>query len=226
MGELYLVSTPIGNRQDITLRALSVLTNLDYLLCEDTRKTKQLLNFYNLSHLPELISFYEENEQIRQTQVVGWLKEGKKIGLVSNAGTPLISDPGYKLVRECIKEKIPVNNLPGANAILASLVVSGLPPDKFMFLGFLPKKERKKSQLLENVKVILERLPQTVIIYESPYRVVKTLLLIKTIMHKAQIVVCRELTKKFETIYRGEAEKVLKQLGDKKLKGEVVILFH
>jgi len=226
MGELYLVSTPIGNRQDISLRALSILSNLDILLCEDTRKTKQLLDFYNLPKLPELVSFYEENENIRQLQVLNWLKDGKKIGLVSNAGTPLISDPGFKLVRECIKEEILVTSIPGASAVLASLVVSGLPPDKFMFIGFLPKKEGKKTKMLEKIKEIREVLPQTVIIYESPYRAVKTLLLIKSIMETVEVAVCRELTKKFETVIRGSIDDVIENIKSKKLKGEVVILLH
>lgn len=226
MGELYLLSTPIGNRQDISLRALSILSNLDILLCEDTRKTKQLLDFYNLPRLPELVSFYEENENIRQLQVVNWLKDGKKIGLVSNAGTPLISDPGYKLARECIKENIPVISIPGASAVLASLVVSGLPPDKFMFIGFLPKKEGKKTKMLEKIKEVRELLPQTVIIYESPYRTVKTLLLVKSIIGEVEVVVCRELTKKFETVIRGSIDEVMETIKGKKLKGEVVILIH
>lgn len=216
MAELYLVSTPIGNRQDISLRALEIFTKLDYLLCEDTRKTKQLLDYYQIKPLPILVSFYEPVEEQKIPHVVSWLKEGKSVGLVTNAGTPLVSDPGFKLVRECVKENIQVVPIPGASALLAALVVSGLPTDKFTFLGFLPKKAGKKEKLLKEAKY-------TVIAYESPYRIIKTLELLQKIMPEKQVVICRELTKKFEEVLRGKPEELLKKIHGK-VKGEIVIL--
>ena len=217
MAELYIVSTPIGNRQDITLRALEVFNKLDYLLCEDTRKTKQLLDFYQIKPLPYLVSFYEPVEEQKIPQVIAWLKAGKSVGLVTNAGTPLVSDPGFKLVRECVKENIQVVPIPGASALLAALVVSGLPTDKFTFLGFLPKKAGKKEKLLKEAKY-------TVIAYESPYRIIKTLELLQKLMPEKQVVICRELTKKFEEVLRGKPVELITRLGQTKVKGEIVIL--
>ena len=218
MAELYLVSTPIGNRHDITLRALEFFNQLDYLLCEDTRKTKQLLEFYEIKKMPTLISFYESVEEQKIPQVISWLKAGKSVGLVTNAGTPLISDPGFKLVRECVKENIQVVPIPGASALLAALVVSGLPTDKFTFLGFLPKKVGKKEKLLKEAKY-------TVIAYESPYRIIKTLELLQKLMPEKQVVICRELTKKFEEVVRGRPEELLEKMRDRKIKGEIVLMF-
>ena len=218
MAEIYIVSTPIGNRQDITLRALEIFTKLDYLLCEDTRKTKQLLDFYQIKPLPILVSFYEPVEEQKIPEVIVWLKAGKSVGLVTNAGTPLISDPGFKLVRECVKENIQVVSIPGASALLAALVVSGLPTDKFTFLGFLPKKVGKKEKLLKEAKY-------TVIAYESPYRIIKTLELLQKLMPEKQVVICRELTKKFEEVVRGRPEELLEKMRDRKIKGEIVLMF-
>ena len=218
MAEIYIVSTPIGNRQDITLRALEIFTKLDYLLCEDTRKTKQLLDFYQIKPLPILVSFYEPVEEQKIPEVIVWLKAGKSVGLVTNAGTPLISDPGFKLVRECVKENIQVVPIPGASALLAALVVSGLPTDKFTFLGFLPKKAGKKEKLLKEAKY-------TVIAYESPYRIIKTLELLQKLMPEKQVVICRELTKKFEEVVRGKPEELLEKKRDRKIKGEIVLMF-
>ena len=218
MAEIYIVSTPIGNRQDITLRALEIFTKLDYLLCEDTRKTKQLLDFYQIKPLPILVSFYEPVEEQKIPEVIVWLKAGKSVGLVTNAGSPLISDPGFKLVRECVKENIQVVPIPGASALLAALVVSGLPTDKFTFLGFLPKKVGKKEKLLKEAKY-------TVIAYESPYRIIKTLELLQKLMPEKQVVICRELTKKFEEVVRGRPEELLEKMRDRKIKGEIVLMF-
>lgn len=224
MSSLYIVSTPIGNRQDITLRALEIFKTVDYLLCEDTRKTKQLLDFYQIKHWPILVSYYEPVEEQKIPEVIGWLKQGKTVGLVTNAGTPLVSDPGFKLVRECIKENIEVIPIPGASALLAGLVISGLATDKFMFLGFLPKKPGKKEKLLNNAAEILKIQPQTVILYESPFRIVKTLELLQKLLPESQIVICRELTKKFEEVVRGKPEELIRKFDQVKVKGEVVIL--
>ena len=222
MGGLYIVSTPIGNRKDISLRALEVLSEVEIVLCEDTRKTGQLLNHFKIKS--KLVSYFEENEYKRIPEVIEWLKQGKKIALVSNAGTPLISDPGFKLVRECVKENISVLSIPGASAILAGLVISGLPTNSFTFLGFLPKKQGKKEKIIEKVKQIQEILTQTVVFYESPFRIVKTLQMLKGKMPEAQVVIGRELTKKFEEMIRGTPDELIKKLGDKKVKGELVVM--
>ncbi|MCG2685946.1 16S rRNA (cytidine(1402)-2'-O)-methyltransferase, partial [Candidatus Parcubacteria bacterium] len=147
MGTLYLVSTPIGNLKDITLRALEVLKSVDLVLCEDTRKTGFLLSHYKIKN--RLLSYFEHNEARRIPEVIAKLKEGQDTALVSNAGTPTISDPGFKLVRQCLAEGIRVCPIPGASAILAALVASGLPTDKFTFLGFLPRKKGPLAKLLQ-----------------------------------------------------------------------------
>lgn len=217
MSCLYLLSTPIGNRQDISLRALQIFKELDYLLCEDTRKTRLLLDFYKITPLPILVSYYEQNEAKRIPEALNWLGEGKSVGLASNAGTPLISDPGFKLVRECIKKNIQVVPVPGASALLAALTVSGLPTDKFSFLGFLPKKSGKKEKLLKEIKY-------TTIAFESPFRLSKTLESLEKIWPESQVVVCRELTKKFEEVQRGKPKELISKFNQTRVKGEVVIL--
>lgn len=231
---LYLISTPIGNREDITLRALKSLFSADILLCEDTRKTSNLLNFYQqepylgtlMNHYstPKLVSFHEHNEETRIPQVLSWLKKELIVGLVSNAGTPTISDPGFKLVRQCQKEGYKVVGIPGASASTTALSISGLPTDKFLFLGFLPKKPGKKKNLLKKIQETA--LGCTVIIYESPLRICKTLKIIKDIFGDIEVVLARELTKLHEQVDKKPASHWLKNLSAKKLKGEIVILFH
>lgn len=231
MGSLFIVSTPIGNLSEITLRAVETLKQVDVILCEDTRKTKHLINKLNITLFntivgksvmskQRLISFYEQNEEQRIPQVIEWLKQGKNVALVSNAGTPLISDPGFRLVRECVKHKLPIVPIPGASAVLAGLVVSGLPTDKFMFLGFLPKKVGKKEKLL---KKALES-EMTVVFYESPFRIIKTLDYLKNSHSGVGISVGRELTKKYEEILRGTPSELIEKLSDKKIKGELVVV--
>lgn len=221
MGNLYIVSTPIGNMKDITLRALDVLFEVSIILAEDTRKTGQLLSYYkNKRAIPRLVSFYEENEQARSVQVIEWLKSGQDVALVSDAGTPLLSDPGFKLVRECIVEGLKVVPIPGSSALLAGLVVAGLPTDKFVFLGFLPKKSGKREKLLS---LALDT-KMTVVFYESPFRILKTLEVLKSSYHKIklEVVIARELTKKFEEVIRGTPIELLEKIGNKKIKGELV----
>ncbi len=219
MGTLFIVSTPIGNLKDITLRAIETLQQVDVILCEDTRKTGLLLKRLKIPK-KELISLFEENENSRVSLVIEMLKQGKKIALVSSAGTPLISDPGFKLVRECVKEDVAVMPIPGASALLAGLVVSGLPTDKFVSLGFLPKKQGKKEKLL-NKALDTE---MTVVFYESPFRILKTLEMLKTFHPGMECVIGRELTKKFEEVLRGSPEELIKQFGSKKIKGELVVV--
>jgi len=231
---LYLIATPIGNRDDITLRALKTLFSADILLCEDTRKTRRLLNYYQEQHylsilinryeIPKLVSFHEYNEERQIPQVCQWLKEGLTLGVVTNAGTPTISDPGFKLVRECVNQNIPVIPIPGPSAAISALSASGLPTDKFLFLGFLPKKMGKRQQVLEEIKQA--NLTCTVVIYESPFRALKTLTLIKEIYGDVEVVLARELTKLHEEITSQPISVWLKTLANKKLKGELVILFN
>lgn len=220
MSILYLVSTPIGNLKDITTRAKKVLSEADIIACEDTRKTGNLLKQLSLPK-KELLSYYEENEEKRIPEIIKLLKENKKIVLVSNAGTPAISDPGFKLVRECIEKEIKVEAIPGASAILAALVVSGLPTNKFLFLGFLPKKQGKR-------KKIIASLPKetTIIFFESPYRLLKTLEDIKETLGNIEIVVCRELTKIHEEKRREKISEAINHFEKTKPKGEFTLVFN
>ena len=227
MGKLYIVSTPIGNMKDISLRALEILFSVDVILCEDTRKSGMLLEHYkeysnDPDKKPGLMSFYQGNEDRKMNHIIELLKEGKDVALISNSGTPLLSDPGFKLVRECVREKIEVIPIPGASALLAGLVVSGLPMDKFLFLGFLPKKQGKKRKVLEDLK----GKNMTTIFYESPFRIKKTLEMIDELLPESNIVIARELTKKFEETMRGTAKELIAKLGDKKVKGELTVVMN
>lgn len=228
MGSLLIVSTPIGNLKDISLRAIESLEQAGVVLCEDTRKTGMLLKHLEIE-AKKLVSFFEGNEERKIPEIIEWLKQGRDVALVSSAGTPLVSDPGFKLVRECVKEEIKVIPIPGASAVLAGLVVAGLPTDKFVFLGFLPKKQGKKEKLFK--KAIETEM--TVVFYESPFRILKTLEMLKTFrLHPhsgvgiEKVVIGRELTKKFEEVLRGTPEELIEELGDKKIKGELVVIIR
>ena len=238
MAILYIVSTPIGNLKDITLRALEILFKVNIIACEDTRKTGQLLNHYRKKDLvflksgrllekpkPKLISYYEENEGQRIPEIIEYLKSGKNAALVTNAGTPTIADPGFKLVRQCIKENIKVVPVPGASAVLSALVVSGLPINKFIFLGFLPKKRIKRKKLLVQYQSSLKdfKQPITLIINESPHRLIKTLQDIQEIFKEVEIVITSELTKIHEKVWRGKISEAVKEF--KNPKGEFTFLF-
>ena len=217
-GNLYIVATPIGNLQDITLRAIEALKNVDFIVCEDTRVTLRLLNHYKIKK--PLIALNEFNEEQILYEILKKL-ETKACALVSDAGTPLISDPGYRLVKEAKRKKFQVIPVPGASALIAALSVSGLPTDKFIYLGFLPKSEARAGKLLNKTKL----LEQTVILYESPHRIVKTLELIANIFGDIEITIARELTKIYEET---RSEKVSTHIEHyKKIlpKGEFVVLF-
>lgn len=216
---LFIVSTPIGNFGDITLRAIKTLRIVDYVLCEDTRVTGKLLHHFELVKPMEV--FNDFNEVKKVAQIVADLTDGRSIALLSDAGTPLISDPGFKLIRECTARGLEVISIPGPNAAIAALTVSGLPTDKCLFLGFLPKKDGKRKKLLEDTKVATGKVKSTVIIYESPFRVVKTLEAIKNVFGDIDIVVCRELTKMHEEVLRGKISALIPLI---KPKGEFVIL--
>lgn len=217
MGTLYVVSTPIGNLKDITLRAIETLGIVDYILCEDTRVGGKLLS--HLDIFKKMEAFNDFNEERMIAKVVADLLSGLNVGLISDAGTPLVSDPGFKLVREAVKNEIKVESIPGATAAISALTVSGLPTDKFLFLGFLPKKDGKRLELLRNAKASVNLIKSTIIIYESPFRVLKTLEQIKEVFGDVDVVLCRELTKLHEEIYRGKISEFKMTL-----KGEFVIL--
>lgn len=232
MAKLFIVSTPIGNLQDITLRAIDTLKNADVIACEDTRKTGMLLVQLNIAK-KQLISYYEENEQLKIPEIIQLIKSGKNIALVSNAGTPTISDPGYKLIRVCINQGIIVETIPGPSALLTALVSSGLPTDKFMYLGFLPEKQGKKTKYLENLKTIEQPASRqggysniTIVFYESPYRLVKTLVSIQEVFGDIDIVICRELTKVFEEIRREKVSQAITHFEKVKPKGEFTIVMN
>jgi len=214
-GILFVVSTPIGNLEDITLRALRILKECDFILCEDTRRSKILLKHYGIDK--PLISFYEGNEEKRIPEIMKLLKEGKKVALISDAGTPLISDPGYKLVRRCREEGIRVYPVPGPSAVISALSVSGLGTDKFMFLGFPPKKKGKRLKLLESLK----DWDGTVIFYVSPHNIRMFLDEIYETLGDRPVCVCREMTKKFEEYIFGRLSDVKEKV---KEKGEIVLV--
>lgn len=214
MGTFFLVATPIGNLDDLSPRGVQILSQVNLILAEDTRHTGQLLK--NLNITTPLLSYYEQNEHQRIPEILAKLADSD-VALVSDAGTPTISDPGFKLVRAVTEAKIDVISIPGANAALTALTVSGLPTDRFTYLGFLPKKDSHKAHVLEEVK----DLHTTLVIYESPFRVVKTLELLKTVLGNRRVSVSRELTKIHEQTVRGTIEEVIPLINPK---GEFVIV--
>jgi len=220
--KLYIVSTPIGNLEDITLRALKILKNVDIIACEDTRITRILLDHYNIKNKC-LISFHSYNQDEKIKYIIHQLQNNKTVALVSDSGTPCISDPGYLLVKKTLQEKIPIEVIPGATGLICALVGSGLPTNGFIFLGFLPKKKGKIKKILLNCV----SLNKTIIFYESPYRIKKTLEICKDIFstYRSHCVVARELTKKFEEYIRGTLEEVISELNNRKsIKGEIITL--
>lgn len=225
---LYLVATPIGNLEDITQRALKTLFEVEVIFCEDTRKTLKLLQHFQKpdQKLPRLISYYEENELKRIPEVIKRLKAGEEIALVTNSGTPTISDPGFKLVREARKEGIKVVSIPGPSSPIVALSSSGLPTDKFLFLGFTPHKSSARLKLFKSVGETLELLSSTVIFFESPFRLEKSLRDLKEVFGDMEIVVARELTKVYEEIEKRKISAFLERLSKQKPKGEYIILFN
>jgi len=216
-GKLYIISTPIGNLKDITLRALETLEEVEFILCEDTRITSRLLKHYNISK--ELISFNAVSEKKKIPNVIKRIKSGDNCALVSDAGTPAISDPGVRLVSEAIKEQIDVVPIPGTSAVITALTISGLPTDSFIFEGFLPQKKRRQKKLKE-----LAEEKRTIILYESTYRIKKLINELNEYMPDRYIVVCRELTKKFEETWFGYPKEIKEVIDEKISKGEFVIV--
>jgi 16S rRNA (cytidine1402-2'-O)-methyltransferase len=216
-GVLYIVSTPIGNLEDISLRAINTLQEGDIIAAEDTRTTKKLLNNYGISK--PLVSYHDFNERQRSTEFCGLLKSGRSIALVSDAGTPGISDPGFRIIRNAIEEGIRVVPIPGPTAFLTALIVSGVSLDSFVFEGFLPHKKGRSSRLEQ-----LSKERRTVILYESPHRLLRTLTDIGMIFGNRHVAVARELTKKFEEVVRGRVSEVIDTFSARRPRGEFVIV--
>ena len=214
---LYIVATPIGNLEDITLRASRILGEVDTVLAEDTRRTGLLLKRLNIKK--DLVSFYEHNEIKKIPLVIEELKKGKDIALVSSAGTPTISDPGYKLIKTCREENIPVTSLPGPSSIINCLALSSIPHDRFVFLGYMPRKTSAQKKLLEKAK----EWDLALVFFESPYRILKSLGLVKEILGKVQVVIAREMTKKFEEILEVDIDEAISHFSKKEPRGEFVI---
>ncbi len=220
-GVLYLVATPIGNLEDITLRALRLLKEADVIACEDTRQTQKLLNHYGVT--TRTVSYHEHNEMTRAAELVVELEEGAKVALVSDAGMPAISDPGYRLISLAIRHGIPVVPIPGASAFVAALAASGLPTDSFRFGGFLPARRGARLKELEHIKSS----PRTQIFYEAPHRLQETLAdVVEGLGAERQVVIAREVTKLHEEFLRGRAADLVKQLKDRAIKGEVTLLIR
>ena len=217
-GILYVVATPIGNLKDITLRALEILKSVDLIAAEDTRHTKKLLNHYDI-HTP-LTSYFEHNQVKKAGYIIEQLESNKSVALVSDAGTPGISDPGFVVIRQAIKDGIKIESIPGASAVTTALVLSGLPTDRFIFEGFLPAKGAARKKRLKEFL----RDERTIIFYESPHRVVKTLQDMAEIFPKAALVCVREATKMFEEVVRGVPEAALSHFQAKPPRGEFVLL--
>lgn len=217
IGIVYIVSTPIGNLSDITFRAVEILKSVPLIAAEDTRKTKILLNHYEIS--TPLISYYEHNHFSRIDRIIEHLKDGRNIAVVTDAGTPGVSDPAYKLIREAIVIGSKVESIPGASAVLAALISSGLPTDRFIFEGFLPPKKGRKKRLS-----VLKQETATIIFFENPKRIKRTLTDILEHIGNRPAVVCRELTKLYEEIIRGTVVELLAYFSKHEVRGECVIL--
>jgi 16S rRNA (cytidine1402-2'-O)-methyltransferase len=235
MGTLYIVSTPIGNLDDITIRALKILFTADSIVCEDTRRTgvflSEMLRRYgeqfecNPNWKPHLISYYDEIEEKRVPEIISLLDAGHDVALISDAGTPLVSDPGFRLVRECVLRHIPIESIPGASAVLAALTASGLPGDRFLFLGYPPEKQAQRIRVFQSLfqcfKTMEQKLP--CVLYSAPHKLATTLSDMQSVYGNIEIVVARELTKVHEEIWRGTISEALQAFVHPK--GEFVILF-
>jgi 16S rRNA (cytidine1402-2'-O)-methyltransferase len=217
-GSLYIVPTPIGNLEDITFRALSILKSVSIIAAEDTRNTKKLLNHFEIS--TPLLSYHEHNKLERENQLLERLANGESIAIVSDAGMPAISDPGYEIVQAATEKEFSVIVLPGANAALCALVGSGLPNKEFLFYGFLPRKQKEKEEELERIG----RYKATLIFYESPYRVKDTLKTIQKQLGTRRIAIARELTKRFEEYVRGTVDELIEWANENEPKGEFCIV--
>jgi len=225
MANLFIVATPIGNLEDISLRALRILKEVDIILCEDTRVTRKLLLRYDIK--TPVLSYHQHSQLKKINYIANLLEEGKDLALVSDSGTPGISDPGNKLIDFLVKKDIDliIIPIPGCSALVSAASISGFPMDRFTFLGFPPHKKKRNKFFEELLKI-----KHPVVFYESPHRIIKTLNEINNksqeINLNLQVIVCRELTKKFETIYRGTIEEVIKKIKDDKIKGEFTVIIN
>lgn len=217
-GALYLVATPIGNLDDITVRSLQTLREVDVIACEDTRQTRKLLNHFQIEK--RTVSYHEHNKEASGQGLLDWLAEGKKIALVSDAGLPAISDPGAELVRDAVAQGYPVIPIPGANAALTALIASGLPTEKFVFCGFLPRDKKDRRVELERVK----KYQETLIFYEAPHRISKTLEGLQEVLGDRQAVLARELTKRYEEFIRGSLSELIEWLESGEARGEFCVV--
>lgn len=217
-GTLYLVATPIGNLADITHRAIEVLTNVALIACEDTRHTRKLLQHYGIA--TKTISYHEHNEQERARQLIDLLREGKDVAVVSDAGTPSISDPGFRLVRAAIENDVSVVPVPGPSALIAALVAAGLPTDEFFFGGFLPARSNARRTKLTELRSV----PATLVFYEAPHRLAETLNDALEVLGEREAVVARELTKLHEEIKRGRLSDLAEYYSNEDARGEIVLL--
>ncbi len=217
-GSLYIVATPIGNLEDITLRALNVLKNVDIIAAEDTRHTLKLLNHFEISK--PLISYHRHNEDVKTEILIKKLKEGQNIALVSDAGTPGICDPGEEAIKKCIEENIKVIPIPGACAMINALICSGIDTSNFIFLGFLPLNKKLRNKKLKEIKDSI----YTTIIYEAPHKLNSTLIDLKEILEDRQVVLARELTKIHEEFIRGNINEIIEK--SKEIKGEIILVIE
>ena len=217
LGKLFVVGTPIGNLADITYRAIDVLNNVEFIFAEDTRVSKKLLNHYSIDK--KIYSYHDYSRDSEVVNLINILVDGSNVALISDAGTPTISDPGYRLIRKCIKKGIDVIPIPGPSAVTAALSVAGLPSDSFTFIGFLPQKKGRVKKIEQ-----LNDIDNTIIVFESPHRILKTLNQFLEILGNRQVVIGRELTKLYEEIIRGNLKEVIQRISDKSLKGEIVIM--
>ena len=215
---LYIIATPIGNLEDMTYRAVRILGEVDLIAAEDTRHSLKLLNHYGISK--PLTSYFDHNQQFKGERILNALRRGKSVALISDAGTPCISDPGFQLVRDAVAENIPVIPVPGACAAVAALSASGLPTDNFTFAGFPPSRQGKRRTFLSDMSA----LPGTLVLYEAPHRLVGTLSDILEVLGERQVIVARELTKIFEEFIHGTASEVIAAFSQDIVRGEVVIL--
>lgn len=222
MSTLYIVATPIGNLEDLTLRALRILKEVDLILGEDTRVTKKLLARYKIN--TPILSYHQHSKLKKVNYILDFLKQEKNLALVTDSGTPGISDPGNKLVNEVAEKlgnKVKIVPIPGSSALTTAASVSSFPMDKFLFMGFPPAKRKRKRFFEEAAN---SKYP--VIFYESPYRIIKSLNELRTLNNELEIIICRELTKKFEKIYRGKVTEVIERIKRDKIKGEFVVIIN
>ena len=216
-GQLFVIGTPIGNLEDITLRAISTLKNVDIILAEDTRNSKKILDAHNID--TKMMSYHDHSSEKEIKKIVDLLRNGKQLALISDAGTPTISDPGYGLIRDCIRNEIGIVPIPGVSSITAAMSISGLPSDSFTFVGFLPQKKGRLKKIKD-----LQKLDNTIILFESPFRLEKTLNQLFEHLGDRAVVVGRELTKLYEEVIRGNLSDIIMHFSKSKVKGEIVIM--